>query len=136
MEWSFRVERGGLVWPDPGPNSPQLKTALEDCVPSLSPNGEDARLSTYWIDHALQGLTAPAQPDDAVIASGNAWSLIRSGDQVRVRFDYGDEDDVSEVVPVAELVAGLTEYRAVVVGAIESGHELDRGWWAQKNPWH
>ena len=135
MEWSFRVERGGLVWPDPGSNSPQLKSALEDCVESLSPNGEDARLSTYWIDHALQVLLAPTQPDDAVIASGNAWSLIRSGDQVRVHFDYGDEADVGEVVSVAELVAALTKYRAVVVSAIESGHELDRRRWAQRNPY-
>jgi hypothetical protein len=37
-------------------------------------------------------------------------------------------------VPVDELVAGLTAYREVVLGALHDGHELDGRWWAQKNP--
>ena len=133
VEWVFHAERGGLVWPDPGATRPELKQALEDCVPSLSAAGVEPQLSTYWIDHALSGLTS-GRSADAVIASGDAWSLIRSGDDVRVQFDYGDEDYEHETVPVAELVAGLTAYREAVVRAIENGHELDGRWWAQKNP--
>jgi hypothetical protein len=106
---------------------------LEDCVPSLSPAGLKPQLSPYWIDHAISGLSAQGS-DDRVFASGNAWSLIRSGGEVRVRFDYGDQEDDSETVPVAELVAGLAAYREAVVGAIKEGHELDDRRWAQKNP--
>jgi len=51
-----------------------------------------------------------------------------------VQFDYGEEDDQGETVPVDELVAGLTAYREVVLGALHDGHELDGRWWAQKNP--
>ena len=133
MEWVFHVEPGGLVWPDPGPARPQLKEALEDCVPSLSPVGLEPQLSPYWIAHALRGLSY-ARSGDLVIASGNSWSLIRSGEDVRVHFDYGDDDDEDETMPVAELVTGLTAYREAVVRAIENGHELDGRWWAQKNP--
>ena len=134
MDWVFRVEDGGLVRPDPGSARPQLKEALEDCVPSLSPVGVEPQLSTYWIDHVLSGLTSERSAQ-AVIASGNAWSLIRSGDEVRVRFDYGDEGDEDETVAVAELSDGLRAYREAVVRAIEAGHELDDRWWAQQNPW-
>ena len=133
MDWVFRVEDGGLVRPNPGSAKPQLKEALDDCVPSLSPVGVDPQLSTYWIDHALSALTSERSAQ-ARIASGNAWSLIRSGDRVRIHFDYGDEDDEDETVSVAELLDGLSAYREMVVRTIEEGHELDGRWWAQKNP--
>jgi hypothetical protein len=86
-----------------------------------------------WIDHALSRLSL-GQSADAVIATGNAWSLIRSGDDVQIHFDYGDEGDEDPTVTAAELVAGLTAYREAVVRAIENGHKLDDRWWAQKNP--
>ena len=133
MNWSFHVEPGGLVWPEPGAHGPQLKDALWDCVSSLSPRGQEPKLSTYWIDRALTGLSS-GRSGDFVIASGNAWSLLRSGDEVVVRFDYGDEDDEHETVPATELVAGLTAYREAVVRAIEDGRQLDDRWWAQRNP--
>jgi hypothetical protein len=114
VEWVFHAEHGGLVWPDPGATRPELKQALQDCLPSLSAAGAEPRLSTNWIDHALSGLTS-GRSADAVIASGNAWSLIRSGDDVVVHFDYRDEDYEHETVSVAALVAGLTAYREAVV---------------------
>jgi hypothetical protein len=133
VEWAFYVEHGGLVWPDAGPTRPELKEALEDCVPSLSPVGVEPQLSLYWIDEALSALLS-SRSGDLVIASGNAWRLTRSGDEVRVHLEYDDENEEHEMVPVAELVAGLTAYREAVVRAIEGGHELEGRWWAQKNP--
>jgi hypothetical protein len=132
MDWVFHTERGGLVWPNPGPARPELKEALADCVPSLSPVGTKPRLSPYWIDDALSNLSSG--PSDGTIASGDAWSLIRSGDEVRVHFDYAGEGYEDETVPVVELVAGLLAYREAVVRAVEGGHELDGRWWAQRNP--
>jgi hypothetical protein len=131
VDWVFHVETGGLVWPDPGSAGPRLKQALEDCVPSLSPAGEEAQLSTYRIDHALSSLTSGRS---AVEVIGDAWSVTRSGDDVRIHFDYGDEGDEDETVGVAELLAGLKAYREAVVRAIEGGHKLDGRWWAHKNP--
>jgi hypothetical protein len=113
------------------PSSSRLP--LQDCIPSLSPASQEPKLSTYWIDHAISALSS-RRSGDVVIASANAWSLIRSGDDVRVHFDYGDENDDHEAVPVAAFVAGLTAYREAVVRAIENGNELDSRWWAQKNP--
>jgi hypothetical protein len=86
MPWSFYVEPGGLVWPDPGRERPGLKEALRDCAESLSPVGTAPELSTYWIDRILAGLSHEATAP--VIASGNAWSLVRDRDEVKARFDY------------------------------------------------
>ena len=134
MSWSFHVEPGGLVWPDPGSANPQLKEALGDCVESLSPAGTAPDLSTYWIDRLLAQLLGSA-PSEAVVASGNLWSLVRHGDTVAVRFEYADEvDDKSETVSVDALTAGLSAYREVVLRAVMDGHQLDERWWAQRNP--
>jgi hypothetical protein len=134
MNWSIDVEPGGLVWLDPGGARPQLKEALQDCVESLSPAGTTPSLSTYWIDHVLAGMSDEA-PAESVIANGNAWSLLRSGDTVTVRFDYGEENkEDRETIPVDELVAGLNAYRDAVLEALEAGHRLDGRWWAQRNP--
>jgi hypothetical protein len=134
MTWSIDVDPGGLVWLDPGGSNPQLKEALQDCVESLSPAGTTPSLSTYWIDRALAGLSDQAS-GEAVIANGNAWSLIRCGDTVTVRFDYAEEaEEDRETVPVDELVVGLSAYRNAVLRALEAGHRLDERWWAQRNP--
>jgi hypothetical protein len=134
MTWSFDIEPGGLVWPNPGDDRPALRDALWDSVGSLSPAGVAPSLSTYWIDRALAALTSSAPPESAV-ASGNAWSLLRNGDRVVVQFDYADEgEEPADTIPVDELSAGLTAYRDSVVQAIERGHKLDERWWAQHNP--
>jgi hypothetical protein len=133
MTWSFDVEPDGLVRPDPGDDRPGLKEALNDGVESLSPVGTAPALSTYWIDRALAALQAPASPG-SVISSGNAWSLVRDGDDVLVRFDYGAEgEEATATVPVDELAAGLTEYRHAVLQALDGGHILDDRSWAQRN---
>jgi hypothetical protein len=134
MSWSVAVEPGGLVWLDPGPAKPQLKEALQDCVVSLSPAGMPPVLSTYWIDRVLAGLSNSA-PSEAVLARGNAWSLVRRGETVSVRFDYAGEADADdETIPVEELTEGLTTYRDAVLQALQNGHQLDERWWAQQNP--
>jgi hypothetical protein len=92
MSWSIDVEPGGLVRLDPGRERPQLKQALDDCVESLSPAGTAPNLSTYWIDRALAGLSRRV-PAESVIASGNAWSLVRRGEIVIVTFEYAEESD-------------------------------------------
>jgi hypothetical protein len=134
VTWSIDLEPGGLVWLDPGPDRPELKEALQDCVESLSPVGTEPSLSTYWIDHALAALSRSA-PTELVIASGNAWSLVRDGNAVTARFDYaGEGEEAMETIPVEDLVAGLTAYRDAVLQALHDGHKLDERWWAQKNP--
>ncbi len=134
MTWSIEVEPGGLVRLDPGPERPQLKEALDDCAESLSPVGTAPSLSTYWINRVLASLS-PAAPAESVIASGNAWSLVRHGDTVAVRFDYADEgEEESETIAVDELVVGLSTYRDAVLQSIENGHRLAERRWAQRNP--
>jgi hypothetical protein len=111
-----------------------LKEALQDSVASLSPVGTVPSLSTYWIDHALAALSSSA-PTESVVASGNAWSLVRHGDSVTVRFEYaGEGDGATETLPVDELVVELTAYRNAVLQALQDGHKLDERWWAQHNP--
>src|SRR5438093_6846135 len=111
MAWSIRVEPAGLVWADPGPSQPELKEALQDCVQSLSPAGAPPALSTYWIDCVLAGLSGSG-PTEAVLASGNAWSLVRRGDTIAVRFDYAEEGEMEgETIGIDELREGLTAYR-------------------------
>ncbi len=135
MTWSIDVEAGGLVRLDPGGERPQLKEALEDCVGSVSPAGTPPRLSTYWIDLVLAGLSSVV-PLESVIASANAWSFVRHGDMVTARFDYSEEgEEESETIPVDELVVGLSVYREAVLEALENGHQLDERWWAQRNPY-
>jgi hypothetical protein len=134
VTWSIDIEPGGLVRPDPGPDRPELKEALQDCVESLSPVGTEPSLSTYWIDHALAALSLSA-PTESVIASGNAWSLVRCGNGVTARFDYAAEaEEATETIPVEDLVAELTAYRDAVLQALHNGHKLDERWWAQRNP--
>ncbi len=134
MTWSFYVEPGGLVWPDPGEDRSELKRALDDCAPSLSPNGTEPVLSTYWIDHVLAGLT-PQAPAEARIGGGNAWSLSRRGELVAVTFDHDEDGGDYDTISVDEFAAGLVAYRDVVVSAIENGHQLEGRRWAQKNPY-
>jgi hypothetical protein len=134
VTWSFDIEPGGLVWPNPGDDRLALREALWDGVGSLSPAGVAPSLSTYWIDMALAALSSSAPPE-SVVASGNAWSLRRNGDRVVVQLDYADEgDEPADTIPVDELSAELTAYRDAVFQAVESGHKLDERWWAQHNP--
>ena len=43
MTWSFDIEPGGLVWPNPGDDRRALRDAPWDGVGSLSPAGDAAR---------------------------------------------------------------------------------------------
>ena len=134
MAWSITVEPAGLVWVDPGATQPELKEALQDCVESLSPAGTAPALSTYWIDRVLAGLSGSASTE-AILASGNEWSLVRHGDTIAVRFLYAEEgESESETIGVDELREGLNAYRDVVLQALRDGHQLDERWWAQRNP--
>ena len=91
-------------------------------------------LSTYWIDRALAGLSGSG-PTEAVLASGNAWSLVRSGDTIAARFDYAEEGELDgESIGIDDLREGLTAYRDAVHQALGEGHQLDERWWAQRNP--
>jgi hypothetical protein len=134
MAWSIRVDPAGLVWADLGPSQPELKEALQDCVQSLSPAGMSPALSTYWIDRVRAGLSGLG-PTEAVLASGNAWSLVRRGDTIAVRFDYAEEGEMEgETIGIDELREGLTAYRDAVLQALREGHQRDERWWAQMNP--
>ena len=124
MTRSFDIEPSGLVRPNPGDDRPALRDALWDGVASLSPAGVAPSVSTYWIDRALAALASSA-PRESVVASGNAWSLLRNGDRVVVQFDADEGDEPADTIPVDELSAELTAYRDAVVQAVESGHKLD-----------
>jgi hypothetical protein len=64
------------------------------------------RLLTIVAARWVAGLS-PAAHAESVIASG-AWSLVRHGDALAVRFDYADErESESKTIPVRELVVGL-----------------------------
>ena len=90
--------------------------ALADAVSSLPPRGsKEQRLSTYWIDSALDRLSRlQGAHEDGMIASGNAYSILLSGDRVTAAFDYGDEDTF-EAMPIEDFVDLLERWRQRVI---------------------
>jgi hypothetical protein len=115
LDWRFR-ERAGLIEADLGSEWPGFNDALNDCVTSRAPRGYPEGLSTYWIDRTLDAL-AHAEPG-AVIASGNATTLIALDNAVCARSNYEVHDD--EHMPTELFSGGLRAWRAAVVGPLEA----------------
>ena len=93
---------------------PVFNEALADAISSLPPRGsEERRLSTYWIDNALQRLRRLRQVDEeGLVARGNAYSIVFSSDGVSAVFDYGEDE--RETMPADDFDDLLQRWRARV----------------------
>ena len=105
VDASFR-EEGSLIWVDLGPEWPGFTEALNDGVSCLSPLGQPAAVSTYWIDHALAQLSA--HPGEQV-TGGNITYIERTPGGVRACSEYEEFDDQEMVA--ADFVAILQSWR-------------------------
>jgi hypothetical protein len=113
MEWTFTRVSGRGIDVDLGSSWPGFNEALADSVSSMSPRSSWRRgLSTYWIDHVLDGV-ATGRTDGKALSSGNSTELVLEGDDVVARSLYelfGDER--MELKEYTEL---LQAWRAQVV---------------------
>jgi hypothetical protein len=119
-----------------GPEWPLFNEALADAISSLPPRGsEERRLSTYWIDAALDRLrklqTANGQ---GRIAGGNAYGIVFSPDGVTAVFDYANDDDPGETMTAEEFVDLLERWRAAVL-EVQKTETREVPATYRRNPW-
>jgi hypothetical protein len=114
---------------------PIFNEALADSISSIPPRGsKERRLSTYWIDGALARVSrARRSADPAKIASGNAYSILVSGEQAIAVFDYGD-DDTRESMPLDDFVRLLEDWRERVT-EIQRTETREVPETYRRNPW-
>ena len=110
------TEHNGLIWIDLGPDWPGFTDALNDGISALAPRGQPPAASTYWIDHALEGVTRAAGEE---ITSGNATRIKRTATGVRALSDYETFED--ESMSAEDFRGLLTAWRDRVVAQIEAG---------------
>lgn len=108
-------EDSGLVWVDLGPEWVGFSEALNDGVSALSPKGQPAALSTYWIDDALSNV---ASPPGTKVTGGNSSRIVRSETGVRARSDYEMFED--EEMAVDDFVRLLRAWRREVTERIDA----------------
>lgn len=111
VEWRFEEREDQLIEADLGPNWSGFSEALNDAVSTRAPRGHPSGLSTYWIDRTLESLGGASQPG-AVLASGNATSLIHDGRFVVAHSDYDLWGD--ERMSVDDFVSRMEAWRAAV----------------------
>lgn len=113
MEWTFIRREGRGIDVDLGPEHPGWNEALADSISSMPPRSSWRRgLSTYWIDHVLDGLRAGGD-DGVALTSGNSTEIVTDGGAVLARSLY----ELFEDEPMSrELFEGLlVAWRAEVV---------------------
>lgn len=112
MGWDFKRSDGRGIDVDLGPDWPGFNETLADSVSSMPPRSAWRRgLSTYWIDHVLDGLEE-GDIDGRALAYGNATELVEEGDSVVARslYDLFDEERMA----TDEFVAILNAWREQV----------------------
>ena len=113
---SFVVDDRGLVWVEAAHES-VIPEALNDCVSSLSPRGQDVGLSTFWIGHVLQGLESAPSLEPHFIGGGNSSALVLDGNIVRAESLY--ETYEPELISVDDLRRILLRWRHIVLQLVD-----------------
>lgn len=134
MTWRFWTGPTGLIWANAGEDRTGFNEALNDSISSLSPRGQPAALSTYWIDRALERIRLPETGDEIVVSGGNSTHVVRQGGRVRAEAIYGTFAD--DWMELDEFERGLEQWRERVEQAIRSGERLAKDQENyQRNPW-
>jgi len=102
-----------------------FQDALDDSISSLPPRGVPGNgPSTYWIDHAEHGtVAAHDRRDDRPFTGGNITRLSVRGDRIVASYDFNEEDELGQEMPLADLLALLGEWRRRVVEAAANAKE-------------
>jgi hypothetical protein len=114
VEITFAVRDDGQVdvrLPDAWPI---LNEALNDSISSLPPRGARGNgPSTYWIDRAEQGarLSVKSRP----FVTGNATTLRVMDQTVLANYDYAEDDEPGESMPLSDFLELLREWRVRVL---------------------
>ncbi len=117
MEFSVRAD--GQVDAHLGGDWPLFNEALADSVSSLPPRGEQGPgPSTYWIDVAFEGaVRSSAGGDGRPFTGGNITLLQLTTEGVEARYDFQEDEEPGEVMPLADFLDILTRWRAAVLAA-------------------
>lgn len=119
-----------------GPDWPVFNDALADAISSLPPRGsEERRLSTYWIDHALERLRRLREGNEqGRVAGGNAYGIVLSLRGVSAVFDYGEDEEPAETMPTDEFIQLLERWRAAVL-EVQQREQREVPETYRRNPW-
>jgi hypothetical protein len=94
-----------------------FNAALGDSISSLPPRGaRGVGPSTYWINVAEDGARRCAESgDEKPFTCGNITLLRVRGEQVIASFEFDDESEPGEAMPLGDFLSMLTEWRERVI---------------------
>jgi hypothetical protein len=107
------------------PDWPIFDHALGDSISSLPPRGAPGNgPSTFWIDEAERGARqAHRTGDTRPFLWGNITALRVVGDSVIAKFDFDEEEEPGEAMPLDDFLALLAEWRSRVLVSATSATE-------------
>lgn len=120
MQLSFSAREDGQVDAHLDDGLPVFNHALADCISSLPPRGAPGNgPSTYWIDHAAEGARRAAKNgDERPFAWGNITVLhVSNGDTVVAKYDYDEDHEPGDALPLDDFLALLAAWRREVIEA-------------------
>jgi hypothetical protein len=122
VEVTFSIRDDGQVDALLDGDWPVFNEALGDSISSLPPRGATGvGPSTYWIDVAEAGARRAAETgDDRPFTSGNITVLRVRGGEVVANFDYDDEDEPGEALPLSDFLGLLRDWRDRVKASASS----------------
>lgn len=108
-----------------GPEWPVFDHALGDSISSLPPRGAAGNgPSTYWIDEAENSaLKAHRTGETKPFLWGNITVLQVVGDTVVAKYDYAEDDEPGEALPMEDFLGLLAEWRSRIQTSAASATE-------------
>ena len=125
MDVTFSVRDDLQVDAHLGSEWPVYDHALGDSISSLPPRGARGNgPSTYWIDQAEEGaVKAHRTGDTKPFLWGNITVLRVVGDTVVANYDYDEDDEPGEALPMEDFLGLLAEWRRRVQVSAASAKE-------------
>jgi hypothetical protein len=125
MEVTYSIRDDGQVDAHVGPDLPLFNEALSDSISSLPPRGATGNgPSTYWIDIAEAGARRAAELDDETpFTSGNVTFLQVTEGRVIAAYDFADEDEPRDAIPLHDFLELLAGWREQVLAQAADNHK-------------